>query len=421
MYTPLMSVSLYSIVLKIACLSRAKVRNNIVLGKAFSLFVPFYRLFCLLVSLEKRNFAVVIELERHIEILLLGNDCVIVPNLGGFMAHHVEARYDEGEGIFLPPLRTLGFNPQLRMNDSLLAQSYVEAYDISYPEALRRIEGEVEELRQHLDNEGSYELNDIGTLSLNDEGNIVFEPCEAGILTPALYGLSSYEMAASSRRNGLAVAAELKRETADVAKPMGDATAADGVEEAETAETELGDDSDDTIKIKVAWIRNAVAVAAAVVAFLLISTPISNSYRAGVSVSGVGGGTFGRFVPKEMVKGEMKVAPEQVQETMATPDTAAVAAKPATAESEKDTSDTIDLAKTEGYCIVMASHVTMRNANAYVDELRSDGYSDTYVYKHNGVVRVVYGDYESESEAYGALRKLRGEERFEESWVYKKR
>lgn len=362
-----------------------------------------------------------IELERHIEILLLANDCVIVPNLGGFMAHHVEARYDEGDGIFLPPLRTLGFNPQLRMNDSLLAQSYVEAYDISYPEALRRIEGEVEELRQHLDNEGSYELNDIGALSLNDEGNIVFEPCEAGILTPALYGLSSYEMAASPRQNGLAVAAELKRETADGAKPMADAAGKDTAEGDESAETALGDDGDDTIKIKVAWIRNAVAVAAAVVAFLLISTPISNSDSGNVSMGGTNCDALRRLAPKEMVKGELKVAPGQVEKAIVTPDTAVMAKKPAVAETPKDTSNIIDLATAEGYCIVMASHVAMRNANAYVDELRSDGYSDVYVYKHNGVVRVAYGNYGSESEAYSALRKLRCEERFEEAWVYKKK
>ena len=39
-------------------------------------------------SKKYSNFAPVIELERHIEILLLDNDCVIVPGLGGFMAHH---------------------------------------------------------------------------------------------------------------------------------------------------------------------------------------------------------------------------------------------------------------------------------------------------------------------------------------------
>ena len=113
---------------------------------------------------KSRNFAIVIELHRHIEILLLDNDCVIIPEFGGFMAHHVEARYDDGDHTFLPPSRTLGFNRQLRLNDSLLAQSYVEAYDLSYPEALTRIGNEVEEMRQHLHNEGFYELNDLGVL-----------------------------------------------------------------------------------------------------------------------------------------------------------------------------------------------------------------------------------------------------------------
>ena len=34
-----------------------------------------------------------IELARHIEILLLENDCVIVPELGGFIAHYQPAYY----------------------------------------------------------------------------------------------------------------------------------------------------------------------------------------------------------------------------------------------------------------------------------------------------------------------------------------
>ena len=150
---------------------------------------PFY----LSISENSRNFAHMIELERHIEILLLNNDCVIVPGIGGFMAYHVEARYDESDHTFLPPLRALGFNPQLTsLNDSLLAQSYVEAYDISYPEAVKRIGDEVREIRQRISHDGSYELHNIGVITINDDGNFEFEPCEAGILTPSLYGLGSF-------------------------------------------------------------------------------------------------------------------------------------------------------------------------------------------------------------------------------------
>ena len=41
----------------------------------------------LVISEKITTFANVNRLERHIEILLLSNDCVIVPGFGGFMVH----------------------------------------------------------------------------------------------------------------------------------------------------------------------------------------------------------------------------------------------------------------------------------------------------------------------------------------------
>lgn len=62
-----------------------------------------------------------IELAQHIEALLLENDCVIVPGLGGFVAHYTPAMRVAEENTFLPPTRIIGFNPQLKMNDGLLS------------------------------------------------------------------------------------------------------------------------------------------------------------------------------------------------------------------------------------------------------------------------------------------------------------
>ena len=74
-----------------------------------------------------------IELSRHIESLMLNHDCVIVPGLGGFITQYMHARYIAEEGLFLPPYRSVGFNQQLTFNDGLLVQSYMQAYDTSYP------------------------------------------------------------------------------------------------------------------------------------------------------------------------------------------------------------------------------------------------------------------------------------------------
>ena len=78
-----------------------------------------------------------IELAQHIETLLLENDCVIVPGFGGFVAHYSPATRIKEENIFLPPTRTIGFNPQLKLNDGVLVQSYMSAYDTSFADASR--------------------------------------------------------------------------------------------------------------------------------------------------------------------------------------------------------------------------------------------------------------------------------------------
>lgn len=44
-------------------------------------------------------------------------------------------------------MRTIGFNPQLTMNDGLLVQSYMQVHHTDFPDATRMIEQEVEELK----------------------------------------------------------------------------------------------------------------------------------------------------------------------------------------------------------------------------------------------------------------------------------
>lgn len=353
-----------------------------------------------------------IELGRHIEILLLSNDCVIVPDLGGFMAHHISARYDKDDDLFLPPLRTLGFNPQLKLNDSLLAQSYIEAYDISYPEAIRRIEDEVNELKQHLDNQGFYEIDDIGVLSLNEEGGYLFEPCEAGILTPELYGLSSFEI----KRMSDAVVVNAATETIKNEEQLN--TQQEIFTQSNVLNSIVDEDDNSTIKIKVAWIRNAVAIAAAVVAFLFVTTPVSNSENNQIVTSSFFSPVLLEPTDTKEVSSDVKV--EDIKKALEDSENLSNSLN----ESEKQELEqemTDSQVTSEGYCIVMASHVAKQNAEAFVNELHAKGYTEAYTYIHNNIVRVVYGNYESEADAHSVLRDIRGNKYFEQSWVYKKR
>ena len=54
-----------------------------------------------------------IELSRHIETLLLENDCVIVPDFGGFVAHYNPATYIEEGKHFPSPYPYHWFQPAI--------------------------------------------------------------------------------------------------------------------------------------------------------------------------------------------------------------------------------------------------------------------------------------------------------------------
>lgn len=358
------------------------------------------------ISQKRRTFAHVIELERHIEILLLSNDCVIVPELGGFMAYHVSARYDEDDQLFLPPLRTLGFNPQLKINDSLLAQSYVEAYDISYPEALQRIEDEVNELKMHLETEGSYELNDIGTLALNDEGNCQFTPCEAGILSPSLYGLGSFEMSplqktsAQKEQNAIEESEEQDESTAKIIG-MG------------MPEDEQEEDEDDVVKIKFSWIRNTVAVAAILLAMFILALPTGKTELMTRTISNINSNILFGMMSKDTNTSKIEIKKEDIVKAPVKVDT--ILKKDTVQIIQKTDIDSVK----NGYCIVLASYVSKQNAQMFIDMLKQKGLDSVEIYMHNDVRRVIYGNYQTPNDAYIALQSIHKHKELGEAWVYR--
>ena len=365
------------------------------------------------------NFAVVIEIERHIEILLLDNDCVIVPGLGGFTAHHVEARYDEADGVFLPPLRTLGFNPQLKINDSLLVQSYIEAYDISYPEALRRIESEVDELCQRLANDGYYEMTDIGVLEVNEDGNTIFTPCEAGILTPGLYGLSSFEMKPMVTDVAEETSASAPKANSVTTVPL--TTKVFDQPQPQQSEEENGTDSIDdeepekTICIKVSWLRNAGITAAAAIMLLLVFLPISHSGLQNVNIGDFNGTSFfSKLMPKDSQMNNINISEIKAS--------AKDSSRQSVKDSVKDSIKGIEpKVKSDTFCIVLASCIPQKNAERYVEQLHKKGFDKAYTMVNNKMVRVIYGNYTSENDAYNELQKIRSNDEFEQAWILKKK
>lgn len=336
-----------------------------------------------------------IELERHIEILLLSNDCVIVPDFGGFMAHHGDARFDERDNMFIPPLRTIGFNPKLKMNDSLLAQSYVEAYDISYPEALKRIADEVREIKQRIESEGTFELHNIGVITLNDDGHYEFEPCEAGILTPELYGLGCFELKPLSLT-------QIETETTP------ESAKAENISINNSEEVFEDEDSERTISIKVSLLRNLAAACIAIIVFFLLPTPLNNSVT-NTAGRGIDTRLLNKIMPKEITIGTASLKNIDIKNSNSTntnTDTKNTKTQEVKATADKDC-----------FVIVLAAKVAKTNAEVFVESLKKQGLSEARVITRNNSSKVVYGNYTTKQDAYKSLNELKDNTIFAEGWI----
>ncbi|MBL7972118.1 MAG: SPOR domain-containing protein, partial [Prolixibacteraceae bacterium] len=70
------------------------------------------------------------EINHYIKELLLLNDCVIIPEFGGFVANYKPATNENNR--FFPPTKEIAFNNKLISNDGLLINHISQTEGISY-------------------------------------------------------------------------------------------------------------------------------------------------------------------------------------------------------------------------------------------------------------------------------------------------
>ena len=380
------------------------------------------------------------ELARHIEVLLLENDCVIVPGLGGFIAHNKAAEFKDSANVFCPPVRTIGFNPQLIINDGLLAQSYMQAYDTDFPDASRKIESVVSQIKDSLYKNGQAELENIGTLYYTMAGVYGFEPYQNAFFSPSLYGLGSFSISPLS---------ELK--------PVKETT----VEPRIMIETVSSCEEDRKEKAKQRHIikrmaEHAVGIAAAVILFFVLSVPVENTYLDNSSYASLGAETMLdairsksmattsletkdinqnnatnrrnnvntlRPVAVKSVKVE-KAEPKASKEVKALP---AVAKKEVIkAESVKaETKSTKEVQKSKssqnkGMFIIVASLPTMQDAEKELAKFKKQGYEEATILTSDNRYRIALYRYTDKSKAYEKINELRKDEQFKTAWLLNK-
>lgn len=130
------------------------------------------------------------EISQYIKELLLLNDCVIIPEFGGFVANYKPAINENNQ--FFPPTKEIAFNNKLISNDGLLINYISETEGISYFSARQKLDNFVEETLLNLERNRNVYFEGVGYLHYDSRENLQFEPQLKENLLVESYGLPNF-------------------------------------------------------------------------------------------------------------------------------------------------------------------------------------------------------------------------------------
>ena len=130
------------------------------------------------------------EISQYIKELLLLNDCVIIPEFGGFVANYKPATIENNQ--FFPPTKEIAFNNKLISNDGLLINYISETEGIDYFNAKQKLDSFVEETMLNLERNRNVYFEGVGYLHYDSRENLQFEPQLKQNLLVDSYGLQNF-------------------------------------------------------------------------------------------------------------------------------------------------------------------------------------------------------------------------------------
>ena len=382
------------------------------------------------------------ELSRHIERLLLSHDCVVVPQFGGFVTMGTSAQREEAEQLFFPPIRIVRFNPDLTEDDGLLTSTVRELHHCSTSEAKRHILRLVLNLRQQLLSDGQMDFGSIGVFQQDEDGRVSFSPCQAGVTTPWLFGLDAFPMSklTVAQRN------EHRKD------PLRGGASRD-----------QRDSQTITLHISKRGLKNTIAAAAIIVLCALFSSPFNESSQTSNQASILPPESAVVATPPSTPSSSSSPSlPSSSSSSLSTsssssPSTSSPSSSslstpsssspsppsalapsalhnipvlggssvepsssspPTTAPASPQASPAPESTPAGNFCIVLASHVSMKNANNFVKTLRERGLTKARVFNNGRVNRVIIDGFDTEAEAVANNVELHHANReYASSWV----
>lgn len=379
------------------------------------------------------NTAMKPTLDRYILELLYDYDCVVVPQLGGFVANYRPARIDTRKGLAHPPGKDIRFNRNLTKNDGLLASSCAEANGWTFEEANGFVRKAVESYLTQLEGGEKVKLKKIGLLYIDEHKNLRFTPDAAQNVLKEAWGFEPFLLPEKIERTAPAppVTAEKPAEQTEAKVVQMPAPEAERTQEAPAAKSQHA--------------RSIYRVAAAtLLPFIGLSLymGVQTGFRSPSEFSAAELLPFGAAADAERAyspTADAEFAEAKTEENYARslPDRTA----PFTFSFSENKADTtgvwIDLRKvretatkhTEAevrpaagmrYHIISGCFGEAANADKHVKSLRKSGFSAYVLDLHKGLHRVAAESFSDYNTATDRLETLRNDGTMPTAWILKK-
>lgn len=132
------------------------------------------------------------NIDQHISDLLHDYDCVVVPQLGGFVTNYRPAKQDAQSGLMHPAGKDIRFNKNLTKSDGLLEKAFAESRNVSFEEAGAALKSEIEDCWQKLNGGEKLKFKKIGVLYIDGHRKLCFEPATDQNYLKAAFGFESF-------------------------------------------------------------------------------------------------------------------------------------------------------------------------------------------------------------------------------------
>ena len=148
------------------------------------------------------------DISRYIKDLILLNECVILPGLGGFITRYRTASIDPDRRVLTPPSKDIEFREDLKKDNGLLINYISRKGKISNLRAGKLVEDYVNEIKRLLDSGEKAELRGIGIFTKDaGSGKINFSPFSDENYLADSFGLPDLEL---SKMQNTAVSDDLE-------------------------------------------------------------------------------------------------------------------------------------------------------------------------------------------------------------------